>query len=72
MKKLKLNRLSDQNLAEKQMNTLTGGEASQCPAGCCCACRYANQGGSSSSDNGKANTAGGLHSTGCYIIVAQE
>jgi len=64
MNKLKLNRLSDQKLAEKQMNMVMGGDApSKCPKGCCCACQYANQGGSSSSDNMLANSAKGIWST---------
>lgn len=29
---------------------------------CSCACKWVNQGGSSTSDNNAANTAGGLHS----------
>jgi natural product precursor len=65
MKKLKLNRLSDQQLAEKQMNNLLGGAGeggSQINCGCYCGCCYANQGGSSTQDNGRANQAGGLYS----------
>jgi natural product precursor len=60
MKKLKLNRLSDQSLAEKQMNSLMGGSGINC--GCYCGCCYENQGGSTTQDNGRANQAGGLYS----------
>jgi len=55
MNSLKLNRLSDQKLAEKQMNMVLGGAGeSKCPGGgCCCGC----VGSSSLDDNMKANWA---------------
>jgi natural product precursor len=66
MKKLKLNKLSDQHLAEKQTNMVRGGVSSDnCPLGCCCGCHYANQGGSSTADNDAANDAKGLASANC-------
>jgi natural product precursor len=58
MKKLKLNRLSDQTLAEKQMNSLKGGTSDNpCPTGYC-GCN----GPSSTSDNYKANISQAKHS----------
>jgi natural product precursor len=50
LSKLKLNVLSDANLLDREMNILRGGDHS-----CTCSCYYANNGGSSSSDNSKAN-----------------
>jgi len=65
MNKLKLNRLSDQKLAEKQMNMVMGGADSQCPnsgGGCCCGCPYQGQpGGSDTWDNMNANSKGNLY-----------
>ena len=68
MNKFKLNHLSDQKLAEKQMNSVMGGVApgggtqAACAGGwCCCGCLYEGQGGSSTMDNAKANNAGGLY-----------
>ena len=58
MNKLKLNHLSDQKLAEKQMNQVRGGDI-HCPGGqCCCGCPYGDQGGSDTTTNGKANAVG--------------
>jgi natural product precursor len=73
MKKLKLNRLSDNELAKKQMNDVKGGAA---PGGgscsCCCGCKYKDQGGSSTEDNSKANGninyASGLYCSGASPV----
>jgi natural product precursor len=59
MKKVKLNALENQSLNNKEMNAVRGG------ADCCCACAYANQGGSSTNDNGCANGKEGLKSPQC-------
>lgn len=56
---LKLNRLIQSDLERREMNSILGG------ATCClCGCSYANNGGSSTSDNASANNAGGLESYG--------
>jgi natural product precursor len=59
MKNIKLNALENQSLNNKEMNVVRGGKE------CCCACAYANQGGSSTNDNGCANGKGGLQSPQC-------
>jgi natural product precursor len=73
MKKLKLNKLSDQHLAEKQTNMVRGGAE---PGGgicnCYCACAYADQGGSSTADNQSANNAGGLYSPQGVVKIADR
>jgi natural product precursor len=63
MNKLKLNRLSDKQLAEKQMNRVLGGGAEP-SCYCCCGC----QGPSSSDDNRSANNTQGKWSKGCGVI----
>ncbi len=61
LKKIKLNKLSNNALAERQMKGLKGGS----PDGSCfCACRYAKHGGSSTNDNALANSDKGLDSPG--------
>ncbi|GHV34153.1 hypothetical protein FACS1894178_1100 [Bacteroidia bacterium] len=60
MKNLKLNKLEERNLSEKQMNHIKGGSPGDC---CGCGCAYENQGGASVAANGNANQAGGLNST---------
>ena len=63
MQKLKLNRLSDHQLAEKQMNCVLGGGIGpdgKCDRTCCCGCL----GSSSSDDNARANMHGGLVTVG--------
>jgi natural product precursor len=68
MKNLKLNKLEEQNLAERQMNVVKGGGCQNCG----CSCSYEGNGGSSRNDNGAANKAHGLKSpTGewTYIYV---
>jgi natural product precursor len=59
LNKIKLNNLSTENLSEKQMKEIRGGEADP---KCFCACNYAGQGGSSTSDNLNANCAEGIWS----------
>jgi natural product precursor len=56
MKNLKLNTLAQNAMKEKEMHQIKGG------AGCGCSCYYANSGGSSSADNGCANSAHGWYS----------
>jgi natural product precursor len=66
MKNMKLNALENQNLNNKEMNAVRGGD------GCCCGCNYqGQQGGSSTADNNSANTAGGLSSPGCQTYQWQ-
>lgn len=63
MKKLKLSNLEHSVINSDLMGKVTGGE----PCGtenCCCACAYANSGGSSVANNCSANDAGGLISPG--------
>ncbi|MCL2510921.1 MAG: TIGR04149 family rSAM-modified RiPP [Bacteroidales bacterium] len=62
MLKLKLNRLSDNVIAEKQMNNVMGGAADSC--GCCCGCL----GTSSNADNKQANLAGDKWTKGCVVM----
>nr|WP_314750366.1 TIGR04149 family rSAM-modified RiPP [uncultured Porphyromonas sp.] len=64
LKKIKLNKLSDDALAQRQLKALKGG------AQCICACAYANRGGSSTMDNGLANRDSGRYSPegGTYFL----
>lgn len=55
-KRLKLNKLSGDALAQRQMKGIKGGTL------CQCACAYANKGGSSTQDNGTANRNEGKRS----------
>ena len=57
--KLKLTRLSREELDEREMDAIIGGAAS-----CGCACAYVNYGGSSTTDNSNANEQYGYHSPG--------
>ncbi|MDY3090516.1 MAG: TIGR04149 family rSAM-modified RiPP [Porphyromonas sp.] len=51
LKKIKLNKLAENSLAERQMQGIKGGSS------CCgCGCYYAGRGGSSTHDNGVANS----------------
>lgn len=63
LKKIKLNKLSNNALAERQMKGLKGG----CRF-CTCSCAYAGHGGSNAQDNKSANFAigseGGRSKTG--------
>lgn len=49
LKKIKLNKLSDDALAQRQLQGIKGGKY------CLCTCAYGNQGGSSTHDNKTAN-----------------
>lgn len=49
LKKIKLNKLSDDALAQRQLQGIKGGKC------CLCTCAYANQGGSSTHDNKTTN-----------------
>ena len=57
MNTLKLNTLEKNILSQKEMNNLNGGES------CGCGCLYQSQGGSSTQDNGFANSSGGKDSS---------
>lgn len=64
MKKSNLLKLTKLN--KESMSNMKGGHngcVGQHP--CCCACAYANSGGSSTGDNAGANHSGGLQSVGC-------
>jgi len=59
MKNLKLSKLNHDVLNADSMRSVRGGE--ECGSeNCCCACAYANSGGSSTSDNCSANDKDGL------------
>ncbi|MCI7071780.1 MAG: TIGR04149 family rSAM-modified RiPP [Bacteroides pyogenes] len=57
LQKIKLNKLAENSLANREMKELKGGK------GCQCSCCYAGSGGSSTTDNGNANAKHGYHST---------
>lgn len=63
LKKIKLNSLNDAELRDREMNALNGGRA------CGCGCNYAGSGGSSTYNNGTANSklgpSGGYSPDGC-------
>lgn len=65
LKKLKLNKISESELQNREMNRLLGG--SRC---CTCACRYEHDGGSSTLDNGNANHRGGSGGLNSYCYDA--
>jgi len=58
LKKIKLNKLSDDTLAQRQLQALKGGRKIPCK----CACAYEGRGGSSYLDNGAANQKGNRYS----------
>jgi natural product precursor len=66
MKNLKLNKLEERNLSERQMRKIEAGRCTwtegiwDMAATCACGCAYANSGGSSTAANGQANRARGL------------
>ena len=69
MKNLKLNRLAENKLSEKEMESINGGAMyyyrndPECRCQylvCACGCQYANSGGSSTNANGNANYKGGI------------
>lgn len=70
IKDLKLNKLSDDALTQRQLQTLKGGKGLYCR----CACAYVNQGGSSTQDNGFANRDMGKQSSqgGTYFLPDVE
>ena len=70
LKKIKLNKLSDDALAQRQLQTLKGGMDLRCQ----CACAYVNHGGSSTQDNGLANRDSGKDSPqgGTYTLPDVE
>ena len=61
---LKLHQMASENLSNREMKEIRGGEA----VSCYCGCRYAGSGGSSTNDNCNANyrggASGGLNSPG--------
>lgn len=57
LKKIKLNKLAENSLAERQMKEVKGGD--RC---CVCTCAYMHHGGSSTHDNMSANHKGGYSS----------
>ena len=59
LKKIKLNKLSDDALAQRQLQGIKGGDNG---SRVCC---YADMGGSSSHDNLSANSRSSYFSTGC-------
>ena len=63
IKRIKLNKLSDDALAQRQLQGIKGGDngVPVCGCGCC----YAGAGGSSSHDNLSANSRSGYSSPGC-------
>ncbi len=70
LKKIKLNKLSDDALAQRQLQALKGGRREWCQ----CACAYVNHGGSSTMDNGLANRDSGKDSPqgGTYTLPDAE
>lgn len=60
LKKIKLNKLSNNVLAERQMKGLKGGGFIY-RRNCTCSCAYADKGGSSTEDNTNANYKLGSH-----------
>ena len=64
LNRIKLNALSESCLQDKEMNAIVGGHET-----CRCSCAYADQGGSSESNNMMANAADLLYSeTGCNQV----
>lgn len=64
LNRIKLNALSESCLQDKEMNAIVGGHET-----CRCSCTYADQGGSSESNNMMANAADLLYSTtGCNQV----
>lgn len=72
MKNLKINKLAENRLNEKEMKNITGGgpylsivvtdSNGKVVHDCGCGCYYVNNGGSSTGDNFNANLAKSLHS----------
>ncbi len=66
MNNLKLNKLN--RISDELKNAVKGGT----PVVCSCKCQYANQGGSSTNDNGWANNALGINNGGDWFITLDE
>ena len=67
LKRLKLTRLSQEDLAEKQMKALRGG------FNCGCGCHYEFEGGGSSrKDNYNSNLSSGKNSYGGNVACGDE
>ncbi|MGP1446826.1 MAG: TIGR04149 family rSAM-modified RiPP [Candidatus Limimorpha sp.] len=66
MKNLKLNKLN--RISDELKNAVRGGK----PVVCSCKCEYANQGGSSTNDNGWANNALGINNGGEWFVLLDE
>ena len=72
LEKLKLNVLSEANLLDREMSLLKGGDWS-----CTCSCYWANNGGSSSSDNSRANYSSSTNNhsnqgNNCYVYGCND
>lgn len=69
MTTLKFSQIEKNQLTERAMSQVTGGNAA-----CGCGCAAAGKGGSSTAANDAANDAGGLHSPGMtqYRIYIQD
>lgn len=65
LKKIKLNKLAENSLTERQMKDVKGGD--KC---CICSCAYMHRGGSSTHDNMSANHKGGYSSKDPIFQVA--
>lgn len=62
--KLKLNQIGKTELLRQEMNSLKGGNGCDgviVTPSCGCGCAYCNNGGSSTSANGSANSSYGYH-----------
>lgn len=66
MKSLKVNRIEKNTLSKKEMLSLTGGQR---PGMCGCGCKYEEQEGSSSTNNGLANADLGIWSGDKYVCI---
>lgn len=66
MKNLKLNKLNQ--ISEEMKNAVKGGAQVVCG----CRCQYANNGGSSTNNNGWANNAIGFNKGGQLFITLEE
>lgn len=59
MKSLKVNQIEKNQMSANEMNYILGGGGTNY---CGCACAYADSGGSSTYNNGYANSRGGVNS----------
>jgi len=67
MRKLKISNLSNERFDNEDLSKIKGGDVGGCNMACCCACRYENQGGSTTSGNYNANDSSQLSSPGCWL-----